>query len=223
MIKQIYLIRGETKETYQVFQNRIEKCVSKIAQLNNLLKLSYTVTVEQPPSLAVIPFKKKKIAAISVWKKESALYDELIGQQGFSGVYAVAEALPVSYTKDRPKGSKTPGVCLLTLFRKKKDIDQAAFLDRWHNSHTPLSLKIHPLWHYNRNVVHQFTPDTAEPWDGIVEEHMRTRPELLNPFKFFGNPAVIIPRMIQVYTDTRSFIDYPTMEPYLVAEFIVKS
>ena len=63
--------------------------------------------------------------------------------------------------------------------------------------------------------------DSAQ-WDGIVEEHMRTRSELLNPFKFFGNPIVVIPRMIQVYTDTKSFLDYKSIEPYLVTEYHVK-
>ena len=51
---------------------------------------------------------------------------------------------------------------------------------------------------------------------------MKTRSELLNPFKFFGNPLVIIPRMIYVYTDTKLFLDYGTIEPYLVAEYWVK-
>ncbi len=223
MEKQIYLIRGDETETYPDFQHRIENIVAAISKLEGLLRLSFTITTGRPPSISVIPFKRRKIAVVSVLKSESGYLDELTGRQGFSGAYTVTEALPISYAKNWPDGSRTPGVCLLTLFRKKKGMDRSAFIDRWHNSHTPLSLKIHPLWHYNRNVVDRFTPETAEPWDGIVEEHMQTRSELLNPFKFFGNPLVIIPRMIQVYADTKSFIDYATMEPYLVSEFIVKS
>ncbi len=61
-----------------------------------------------------------------------------------------------------------------------------------------------------------------ERWGGIVEEHKCRRSELLNPFKFFGNPLLIIPRMIQVYADTKSFLDYKTIEPYLVAEYVLK-
>jgi hypothetical protein len=96
-------------------------------------------------------------------------------------------------------------------------------LDRWHNSHTPLSLKIHPLWHYNRNVVEEKLSKHSAKWDGVVEEHMRTRSELLNPFKFFGNPLVILQRMIHVYKDTKSFLDYNTIEPYLAKEYFLKS
>ena len=65
--------------------------------------------------------------------------------------------------------------------------------------------------------------DDSNAWDGIVEEHMRSRSELLNPFKFFGNPVVILPRMLNVYTDTKSFLDYNTIEPYLVAEYLLKT
>jgi hypothetical protein len=45
----------------------------------------------------------------------------------------------------------------------------------------------------------------------------------VNPFKFFGNPAVIVPRMINVYRDTNSFLDYKTIEPYFVSEYHIKS
>ena len=32
-------------------------------------------------------------------------------------------------------------------------LTQATFMKRWHEGHTPLSLELHPLWNYNRNVV----------------------------------------------------------------------
>ncbi len=223
MTKQIYLIRAGEKETYSDFGKRIENCIAGIIKNEDIFRLSYTITLESPPAISVIPFKKEKIAAVSIWHNGSGFIASVLDQQGFSGVYTVTEALPVSYEKDWPDEMKTPGICLLTLFRKKQGIDRSVFLDRWFNGHTPLSLKIHPLWHYNRNVVERFMPENADPWEGIVEEHMRSRSELLNPFKFFGNPLVIIPRMIKVYSDTRSFIDYDTIEPYLVSEFIVKS
>jgi len=181
------------------------------------------VYTESPlPAISVIPFSRKKLAAISIIGEALKLSNILISEPGFSGAYYVDEALPVSYSRSWEAGRVTPGVCLLTLFRRKKGLDYKNFLHRWHNSHTPLSLRIHPLWHYNRNVVTKpLTPD-SEPWEGIVEEHMKTRSDLLNPFRFFGNPLVILPRMIEVYWDTRSFLDYKTIEPYLVQEYHIK-
>lgn len=220
--KQIYLVRGIEDESYKAFKERIHWEADVLVKDKSINQLSYTLTEEAPPSVSIIPFKKKKIASITVKKNDEKPIESLKNMNGFEGAYAVTEALPVAYEKTWADGEKTPGVCLLTLFKQKKKIDYKTFLHRWHNSHTPLSLKIHPLWHYNRNVVEEKLSEDSNGWQGIVEEHMLTRSELMNPFKFFGNPLVIIPRMINVYTDTKSFLDYGTIEPYLVAEYWLK-
>lgn len=222
VIKQIYLVRGTEDESYKAFKERIHWVADVLVKDKNIRKLSYTLTEEAPPSISIIPFKKKKIASITVKKIDDKPINSILSMNGFDGAYSVTEALPVAYDKTWADAEKTPGVCLLTLFKQKKNIDYKTFIDRWHNSHTPLSLKYHPLWHYNRNVVDEKLSADSYGWQGIVEEHMRTRSELMNPFKFFGNPLVIIPRMINVYTDTKSFLDYGTIEPYLVAEYILK-
>ncbi len=220
MQKDIYLIRGMESELYDDFRNRIFAMVNPLKSKYDSVKL--VLTEKKPPLYAVIPFKKSKIAAISVYSgKTIEKIHSLLDSKGFIGSYAVTEALPVKYEKTWEDGKITPGVCLLTLFRKKKKLEYEKFLDRWHNGHTPLSLKVHPLWHYNRNVVESRYPDNSEKFDGIVEEHCKTSSELFNPFKFFGNPLIIIPRMLQVYFDVNSFIDYPSIEPYLVAEYYI--
>ena len=222
MRKEIYLIKGNAEESYQGFSERIIELAKSISRKDHT-QIKITYTAEPPPKISIIPFKKTKLAAISILKEGHTPEEKLIKEKGFSGAYLVEEAIPVSYDKNWKDMETTPGICLLTLFKQKKGINYDAFIDRWHNSHTPLSLKIHPLWHYNRNVVKKkLTPDSAN-WDGVVDEHMRTKSELLNPFKFFGNPFVIIPRMINVYTDTKSFLDYKTIEPYLAREIYIKS
>lgn len=219
----MYLVRGLKEESYSTFCSRIEKACKELLDDKSISFLGYVITEEPPPSISIIPFKKKKIASITIKKSGKDTIDSLVKSEGFEGSYLVTEALPVAYQKSWADGDKTPGVCLLTLFKQKKNIDYATFLHRWHNSHTPLSLKIHPLWHYNRNVVEEKMSDNSNAWDGIVEEHMRSRSELLNPFKFFGNPVVILPRMLHVFTDTKSFLDYNTIEPYLVSEYLLKT
>lgn len=180
-------------------------------------------TLEIPPTFSVIPFKKTKISAISLYCDAELDVSEITTSPGFAGGYEVDEALPVDYVKNWPDFELTPGVCLLTLFNKKRNIDHDTFLNRWHNGHTPLSLKIHPLWSYNRNVVRKLKTEDSENWDGIVDEHFRTKSDLLNPFKFFGNPLVIIPRMLKVYSDVNSFLDYKTIETYYARETWIKS
>lgn len=223
MRKEIYLIKGDSGESYEIFSERLISLAKSVSSEDSIKQTKLTYTKEPPPKVSIIPFKKDKIASISIFNKGKDSIKEFIVEKGFSGAYIVEEAIPVSYEKNWGDMESTPGVCLLTLFKQKKGIAYETFIDRWHNSHTPLSLKIHPLWHYNRNVVIEKINKNSEHWDGIVDEHMQTRSELLNPFKFFGNPLVIIPRMFQVYFDTKSFLDYKTIEPYLTTEICIKS
>jgi hypothetical protein len=223
MNKHIYLVYGSANEDYTSFTNRISRLASQVGLDVLVNRIKYTITTAPPPPLSIIPFSRKKIACISVYSPALNPLPVLLASEGLSGVFNVKEALPVSYRKEWEDGSPTPGACLLTLFAKKKNIDYTLFLDRWHNRHTPLSLRYHPLWNYNRNVIEERLTLNTPTFDGIVEEQVRKASDLLNPFRFFGNPLLIIPRMIHVYTDTKSFIDYTSMETYLTTEYILKS
>ncbi|MBL0310259.1 MAG: hypothetical protein IPP77_11470 [Bacteroidetes bacterium] len=223
MNKEIYLIRGNNQETYVQFKNRIVELVSRLNKEYNPDAIKFTITEKAPPGLSIIPFSKKKVSVISIYKSNADKMDFIQKVDGFCGGYRVTEALPVAYIKNWSDGEPTPGACLLTLFSQKKSIDYQTFLNRWHNGHTPLSLRIHPLWNYVRNVVNEKLYANSEWFDGIVEEQVREESNLLNPFKFFGNPLIIIPRMITVYFDTKSFIDYDSMETYLASEYLIKT
>ncbi len=223
MNKTIYLVRGNKTESYVNFKNRMLSLVNRLVENNSTILVKVVLTESAPPSISIIPFKKEKIASISIKTNEEKEFKELTEAKGFAGYFEVTEALPVAYDKSWADGSITPGVCLLTLFNQKKSIDYKTFIDRWHNSHTPLSLKIHPLTHYDRNVVDERGTSNSESWDGIVEEHCKSKAELLNPTKFFGGTLKMIPNMISVYTDTKSFLDYGTIETYLTAEYHIKS
>jgi hypothetical protein len=223
MNKEIYLIRGTDREGYMEFYNRILTLALSLEKEINPESIKFTITAVAPPRITIIPFKRSKIAAVSIYKSDPEPSEMPGSAEGFCGAYRVTEALPVAYKKNWKDGEPTPGACLLTLFSKKKSIDYATFIDRWHNGHTPLSLRIHPLWNYVRNVVNESLAENSVWFDGIVEEQVQAAPYLLNPFRFFGNPLIIIPRMIMVYSDTKSFIDYPGMETYLAAEYHIKS
>jgi hypothetical protein len=219
MRKEIYLVRGNEKEEYRAFTHRILQLAKETAKQIKPDALKVTLTQFPPPKISIVPFKKSKVAVFSVYKTEPEPVGMLKISPGFSGAFKVEEALPVSYDKTWPNGEPTPGTCLLTFFHRKPGIDYDLFLDRWHNGHTPLSLKIHPLWNYNRNVVLQKLCDSPHWYDGIVEEQTRTQSELLNPFKFFGNGLEIVGNMVAVYKDVNSFLDYKRIETYLAAEY----
>ncbi len=262
MRKYILLFRPEYPESHSSFAERIGKKLSTVAFDNRItdLRMSYT-TGKCPPSL--LPLREGPVVCVSLRCKADG--PELLGDlgltliEGFVEAYEADEALPVSYTREWTAGETTPGVCLLTLFHRKRAIDYETFITRWHQGHTALSLRFHPLWHYNRNVVCRIdeaamgvsssagpgaggagpgpvgatgagkTPGgpapTArnQPYDGIVEEHFRLRKDLLNPFRFYGRPHIIIPRMIRILIDILGFIDLRRIETYLVRETIIKS
>lgn len=222
MEKHIYIIRGMKDESYASFTKRIHNACRLTANDNGVSKVTATLTVRKPPPVSVIPFRNKKIAAISVFMNGGATPVHFLSEPGFSGAYAVEEALPRAYRKTWQNGEPTPGVCLLTLFRKNNKVDRKVFLDRWHNGHTPLTLKVHPVWHYNRNVVLKTLTEGSEGHDGIVEEHFIRRAELLNPAIFFGNLIAMPWNMLRVYLDVKSFLDYKTTEPFLVREYHYK-
>jgi hypothetical protein len=223
MTKEIFLFRGTGGESYHDFSARLKELAAEVTGKNGHCRVRLVWTAEPPPALSVIPFRKQKAATLSLVNHEPNPVEFLASQPGFAGGYRVTEALPVSYRKTWDDGEHTPGMCLLTLFNPKKGLGRDEFIDRWHNSHTPLSLKIHPLWNYSRNVVEEAITVNAEKFGGIVEEQVRTDADLLNPFRFFGNPLVIVQRMIAVYTDTRAFLDYGGIETYMAREVIVKS
>lgn len=223
MKKTICLIRGTKTESYADFKVRILTLVNRLGTHESVLKAKVVLTENPPPKISIIPFKKDKIASLTFKSLEFFSLQEIQKEEGFVGSFDVTEALPIAYNKTWADGTVTPGVCLLTVFNQKKTIDYKTFIQRWHNSHTPLSLKIHPLTHYDRNVVEECGINNTENWDGIVEEHCITKADLLNPIKFFGGALKMIPNMITVYTDTKSFLDYGTIETYLAAEYHIKS
>lgn len=223
MEKIIYLVRGTTAEDHNTFSQRILATVKKASEDPVVQGLKVTLTVVVPPRVSVIPFKKARMAAVSAYIKSGHSVEVLDRLSGIAGKYLVDEALPVKYEKTWNDGDPTPGVCLLTLFNQKKSIDYETFINRWHNGHTPLSLRLHPLWNYSRNVVKDRVSGDGEKFDGIVEEQFRTTSELMNPFKFFGNALTAPYHMLEVYLDTISFIDYGSMETYLAKEYVIKS
>lgn len=219
--KEICIIKGMPGENYKAFTGRMFDLVDRIKGADGIKNLKIVLTDSAPPALSVIPFKKEKVAAISMRGNSRNVISVLFNTDGFTGGYQVAEDVPVAYDPDWQPGNVTPGVCLFTLFHRDPEIEYETFIDRWHNSHTPLSLRIHPLWNYNRNLVRRSFPEGSFWYDGIVEEQFRSRRDLLNPFIFFGPVHRVPLHMLQVYRDAKSFIDFRRIETYLANEYLL--
>lgn len=172
--------------------------------------LKVVATERPPPRPALVPFSRAPVAVISLWD----LDDPPVAHEGFDvDAYEVEEALPVDYERSWPDGEPTPGVNLLTLFNRRRGLDDATFFERWHHGHTPLSLELHPLWAYVRNVV-VHARDGAPTLDGIVEEQFREPADLLDPRRMYGHGRLwpALPNMARVGLDILGFMDVRGME-----------
>ncbi len=102
---------------------------------------------------------------------------------------------------------------------KPESLPYGIFIQRWHGSHTPLSLEVHPLWAYVRNAVaRRLTPD-APDFLGIVEEQFLSIEDVSDPDRFFSSQE----DQKRAMEDAKSFLDLSATEFYLMSQYIMKS
>lgn len=173
------------------------------------------------PRCYSLPARPEPVALVSLWSEaaDATPWREAFTEAGlFAHGYRVTESTPRAYQRDWPDGQATPGVCLLTLFRRRAWLSQERFLHRWHQGHSPMALRSHPLWNYIRNVVEEPLGEGAPPWAGIVEEQFREHGDLTDPRRFYGGTLRMIPTALHVLAQTSTFLSLLTIRNHLVVE-----
>jgi len=227
LTKEQYLLWGKKRKAPGDFSRTVlDELAPRLLDAGDFeLKLNHTAA--RPPRLSIIPFGARGVALFSLTGDQlpdPKWVEELLHPHGAAVAgYRVAESTPRGYDRGWPDGHQTPGIGLLTLFRRRRGLDDTTFLRRWHGGHTPLTFKIHPVWNYVRNVVQRPIIAGSPPFDGIVEEHFREASDLLNPARFFGGPLSMVPNMIRVASDIRGFLDQRSLETYLATELHLRS
>ena len=85
MQKIIYLVRGIESESYKDFSGRILKTATEFKADPGLQKIRAVFTAEVPPPISIIPFRKKKVATISLFSEDLIpVKEELMTMEGFS-------------------------------------------------------------------------------------------------------------------------------------------
>jgi hypothetical protein len=141
-----------------------------------------------------------------------------------SAGYLVTESVPRDFDRRTwPDGTHSPGVKLVSVFEQPARLTREEFIQRWHGSHTPLSLEIHPLWRYVRNVVARPLTKGAPSYAGIVEEHLREVADLVDPNRFYGGKDKLAVNMKRVIDDVRSFLDLERVVNVVTRELILSS
>ena len=227
MAKYIFLIRSPEQLEPLAFRSEVfDRLVPQLLRLNPE-KLKVDLTEVSPPRLAVVPFKRSGLAMVSVWDnladRAQQWQAEMAGIGPNVAGYEVTESTPLAYKKDWDDGKTSPGAVMLTLMRKNPALRREQFMEEWFGHHTPMAMRIHPLWNYIRNVVEKAVIEGSPPMDGIVEEHCRSLRDITNPARYFGGPLRMLPNMVRVGLHASKFLQISAVENYLVTEYHIRS
>jgi len=142
--------------------------------------------------------------------------------------YLVTESVPLEYSRrDWPDGERSPGITLMAMFEKPAWLERDEFIRRWHESHTPKSLEIHPLRRYVRNVVARVLTPGARPFAGIVAEAFERLEDFTDPRRLYGGAhekyggfEATLRLMVE---DQKSFLDLANVHVTTMSETLLKS
>lgn len=174
------------------------------------------VTHVLPPRVSLVPFRRTPVALISLTGTEAMLAAARAALAHLPGKlegYAVDESVPV----ERTEAARTT---LITLFAKSPRVDRALFERRWHEEHTPMTLEVHPVVGYVKNVVRDVILPSSPPWDGIVTEDFADARDLTT-LRLFGRGPRALYEAVRVGWHVASFLDLGTIETYLATEHVV--
>jgi len=136
--------------------------------------------------------------------------------------YLVTESVPRDFDRrDWSDGARCPGQVLISVFPQPVRLSRDAFIARWHDSHTPLALEVHPLWRYVRNVVARGLTPGAPAYAGIVEEHVRVPEDLTDPNRFYGGAEHAQRNMARILDDAKTFLDLERVMSIVTSAYIL--
>lgn len=163
-------------------------------------------------------------ASVSLWlgsvDDRGPIEDALRSVSSRLAGYSVAESTPREYAaRDWPDGVASPTVTIGTALEPRPGISDAEFFGRWHGSHTPLSLRIHPLTRYVRSTVARPVTEEAPPYRGLVFESVASLEILTDRDAFYGSEE----GQREAVEDLLRFANIKTMGSVTMSETIVRS
>jgi hypothetical protein len=136
--------------------------------------------------------------------------------------YLVTESVPRDFDARPAKmGVRSPGLVMISAFPQPPWLERDEFIARWHGSHTPLALEVHPLWRYVRNVVARALTPGAPELAGIVEEHVREERDLVDPARFYGGAEHAAANMQRILDDAKRFLELERVASVVTSQYIL--
>jgi len=178
-------------------------------------QVSIHVTHLVPPRLSLVPFRRDALALVSLTGSEASLTAAQLALAKLPGRlegWKVEESIPV------PRRAEARAT-LVTFFRQSARVDRNLFMQRWFDEHTPMTLEVHPVVGYVRNVVTSPLLHGAPSWDGIVTEDFADLRDLTT-LRLFGRGPRALANVVRIGRHVSSFLDLPSIQTYLAAPHV---
>jgi len=139
--------------------------------------------------------------------------------------YLVTESQPIRNTRFPAKaGERTSGFAQLAFLRCPPRLTREAWLDVWHNHHTPVAIDTQDNFLYVQNVVQRVLTHGAPIYDAIVEECFPAS-AMTDPYAFFGaiGDEEKFQRNVKAMMESCArFIDFDKIDVVPTSQYIVK-
>lgn len=136
--------------------------------------------------------------------------------------YLVTESQPLVNTRHPPRaGERTEGFAQIAVLRRPQRLDYAAWLDLWHNAHTPVAVETQSTFEYIQNVVVRALSPGAPAIDAIVEECFPAA-AMTDPKVFFdaaGDAAKFDRNLQRMMDSVNRFIDPGTIDVVATSQY----
>jgi hypothetical protein len=187
--------------------------------------------VQPAAALRQVATRPQMDAVLSLWV-DSAIarfrrpFDELVEPAaGRMAAYLVAESVPIRNTRHPAvPGERTAGFAQLAFLKRPPRLTHAAWLDTWHNHHTPVAIDTQDNFEYVQNVVVRALTHGAPALDAVVEECFPAA-AMTSPHAFFdavGDDARL-QRHVQAMMDScHRFIDFDAIDVVPTSQYVIR-
>lgn len=124
-----------------------------------------TLTTLDPPVIALVTLWTQQCYGEQIRTATTLLS----GLCEHVAAYLVTESVPLPPPVTEC-GERTPGFANVALLRRPAELDEATWLDRWHNNHTQVAIDTQSTFGYVQNAVVRALTEDAPPISAIVEE-----------------------------------------------------
>jgi hypothetical protein len=177
------------------------------------------------------------VAEVSVWVASydrRAGTDEAVGAAGLpSAGYLVTESVYDDYgttqhsgARDWPDGTRSPGVLTVSLVHRPAGLGYRTWIQRWHETQSPLSGALQPRCRYVRNEVIRPITAGAPEIDGIVEEAWPSIAHVADPMLFFnagGDRSRLTANINSMLESVTACLDLTRLRNSTMSEYMVSS